>query len=140
MDLFFKAAKEKWRFTTPKGVLSVEDLFDLPLVSKNENTVSLNSIAVGLYKQSKNDDAVSFVRSSRSDSENAANVRLELVKAVIAHREAEIDARARDAEHHRKIQELKEILADKESSELRGKSAEEIRAMLESMLTREQVA
>lgn len=140
MDLFFKAAKEKWRFTTSKGVLSVEDLFDLPLVSKNENTVSLNSIAVGLYKQSKNDDAVSFVRSSRSDSENAANTRLELVKAVIAHREAEIDARARDAEHHRKIQELKEILADKESSELRGKSAEEIRAMLESMLTREQTA
>ena len=133
MDLFFKAAKEKWRFATPKGVLSVEDLFDLPLESKNATTVSLNSIAIELYKESQSNEPISFVRSQFSTAENEAKTRLDLVKSVIEYRQAAIDARAREVAQQRKIQELKEILADKESSELRNKSPEEIRAMLDSL-------
>ena len=129
-ELFFLAAKNKWRFNSSKGLLSVEDLFELPLTGKNPQQLSLDQIAVQLYRETKNDEPISFVKTTRTPAENEASQRLELVKAIIADRQAEADARVRAADRARRVRELQDILADKESEALRSKTPDEIRAML----------
>ena len=50
-NLFEVAARKKYRFDSQKGLLSVEELWDLPLQSTK--SVSLDSIAIALNKEIK---------------------------------------------------------------------------------------
>jgi len=52
MEMFAFATKKKIRFETSKGLLSVEDLWDLPLTSDNGRP-NLDDIAKGIYKAMK---------------------------------------------------------------------------------------
>lgn len=44
-----KSLEQKWRFPSKRGVLSLEDLFDLPL-TKN-NGVNLDAVAIEINNQ-----------------------------------------------------------------------------------------
>jgi len=57
--MFEKASRSKLRFMSTKGLLTVEDLWDIPLTSKNG--VSLDDIAKSLHKQIKESEETSFV-------------------------------------------------------------------------------
>ena len=100
--MFEQASRLKLRFETTRGVLSYEDLWDLPLTSAR--SVSLNDIAIGLHHQLKH-DTVSFV-----DDEERPDPRLQLsfdiVKHIIDVRKAEqktlAEARAK-AEQKQKL-------------------------------------
>ena len=74
-NLFEKASKMKLRFSTTKGVLSTEDLWDLSLES-------LDKIAKNLYKQIKESEEISFI-SEKSSEDTLASMKLEIVKFVI---------------------------------------------------------
>jgi hypothetical protein len=70
-NLFEKASKMKLRFSTTKGVLSTEDLWDLSLES-------LDRIAKNLYKQIKESEEISFI-SEKSSEDTLASIKLEIV-------------------------------------------------------------
>ena len=125
--MFEKATRLKLRFDTPLGALSAEDLWDLPLTSRT-GRANLDDIAVRLHHATK-DTRVSFVEAA-SKTDEAQELRFEIVKHVIAVRQEEnrIAADARAAAE--KKQTILSIIARKEVAELENASIDELRALV----------
>ena len=60
MNIFEQATRAKIRFSTPVGMLSVEDLWDLPLTSARARA-NLDDVARLLDAELKSTSSVSFV-------------------------------------------------------------------------------
>ena len=129
MDLYKKAAIEKWRFETIQGSVMVEDLFDLPLTSRRAN---LNDVAKSINKQIKDAGEEDFV----STSNNVTNVlreKLELVKDIITTKQAEIEARENELALIQRKQYLKSLIVEKKGDIDKGKSLEDLEKELSSL-------
>jgi transcriptional antiterminator Rof (Rho-off) len=130
VNIFERALRARLRFETTRGLLSVEDIWHMPLTSNDG--FDLDSLARELHRQVKDSEEVSFVVKT-----TASNAKLELafdvVKHVIDVKLAERDEAKTRAANREKKQELLAILADKDKEELRGKSREEIAALVEAL-------
>ncbi len=132
MELFEKALRNKYRFDTPQGVITVEDLWELPLSSTRTGRANLDDIAISLNKQIQDQGTVSFVKKTTSTRETLQN-KLDLVLYVISVLQAEAEvAQLKQANAQKKAQIL-EIIASKENSDLIQKSLEELQAMAASL-------
>lgn len=129
--MFEKAARLKLRFDTTKGPLTTEDLFDLPLTS-TAGKVNLDDIARALYRQAQSADSISFVTPA-STGDETIKLKLDIVKHVIGVKVAENQAAATLRANKEKKARLVEMLERKEDEALAGKSADEIRAMIEAL-------
>ena len=124
---FEKASRLNLRFESTKGLLSVEDLWNLPLTSaRNSN---LDDIAKGLNRELKDTREESFVVKATAGDE-ALQLKFDIVKHIIGVRMAENEEAKLKAEKKEKKQRLMEILGRKQEEELEGKSPEEIQAMI----------
>lgn len=130
-DLFLTAARKKLRFASPKGLLTVEDLFDLPLTS-NTGKANLDDVARGLHLQLKESTQISFVSDS-PQVDDEAQVGLEIVKQVIAIRKAEKDELSRQAEKAATRQKIMALIDQKKDAALGEKSIEDLTALLASL-------
>jgi hypothetical protein len=117
-DLFILAAKKKYFFASGRGAASTYDLFDLSLDD-------LDKVAINLDDQIQKAGKKSFVN-KRTDSTTELDNKLEIVKYVIQTKQEEIDARKLRAEKQAKRAELTEALREKELSEIKGKSKDEL--------------
>lgn len=131
-NIFEQAARAKLRFETSAGLLSAEDLFDLPLTSAVKKP-NLDDIAKALHKKLRDEgDAVSFVtpavKSTATDE-----LRFEIVKHVIAVRIAERDAAAEAKARADKKQKLLELIDRKQNQQLEGQTLEELQAQLAAL-------
>ena len=127
--MFEKATRLKLRFETPRGALSAEDLWDLPLTSTR--ALNLNDIAIGLHHQMKN-DTVSFVEDV--DKPDAVlQLRFDVVKHVIEVKKAERKAADEARTKAEQKQKIMAILARKEDADLEGRSMDELRGLLASL-------
>jgi hypothetical protein len=130
--MFEQAARQKLRFDTSKGLLSVEDLWDLPLTSARG--ANLNDIAKGLNRDLKNTDEEDFVNKPAGGTANAVlKLKFDIVKHVIDVRLAENAAERQLAEKREKKVRLLELIAQKQDEQLAGKTVEELQAMVESL-------
>lgn len=125
MSLFEKAAKCKLRFASTKGQLSVEDLFDLSLES-------LDNIAKNVNRQLKAETEESFIE-KKSKSSTELELKLEILKSIIATKIATQEANRKRAETLAKKSQISEILMKKEVGDLENKSVEELKKMLEEV-------
>lgn len=123
--MFEQAARQKLRFESPKGLLSVEDLWDLPLTSAT-GRANLDSIALDLHQQLKGAaDVVSFVDDT-AKADPVVQLRFEIVKHVISTRKKE-NAEALAAKDKAETkQRLLEVLAKKRDSNLEAMSEEDL--------------
>ena len=130
MEIFKKASKKKLRFNTNRGVLSVEQLWDLPkdeirqLVIKSREAVKKSSGEV-------NDSELSFldapVKSKATDDE----LRFEILKDIyITKRSAEEKAQKK-AEAMANNKKILELIARKQDEALEKKSIKDLEKMLE---------
>ena len=78
--LFENATREKVRFETSRGVISVEDVWDLPLQSKNG--FDLDSIAKDVNRQLKASGEESFVKPTTA-GDSVLELKLEIIKHII---------------------------------------------------------
>lgn len=130
MEMFALAAKKKLRFTTSKGDISVEDLWDLPLTAEGSRP-NLDDIAKKLYKELKSGEEISFVAPKAAESKLAqVQVKFDIVKYVIDVRLAEAEAAKKAKDTRAKNQRILELLAQKDDAELAAKSREELMEML----------
>lgn len=128
-SLYKQATKENWLFDSGNGQLNVSDLWNLPLTSKN-NRPNLDDVARRLYNAIKEMNDVSFVNPVTNNS-NTLQQRLELVKDIIATRQAENEAKNNERERQARNARIREILAEKQEDSLKNMSVEELQSLLE---------
>lgn len=126
---FEKAIRMKLRFETPQGVVTVEDLWDLPLTAA-ANRANLDDVARSLAVQIKEQGEVQSFVVKRESKDERLELGLDIVKRVIEVRLAEREATERRRENRAKKQEILAIIAEKQSMGLREKSSDELAAMV----------
>jgi hypothetical protein len=123
--MYKKALRTKLRFSTTKGKLTTEDLFDLSLTD-------LNNLAIALDKKLSETPRKSFISDMAPDTQED-ELRFNIVKDVItlklAERNAAQNAKAKAAEKA----QLLEILHRKKNEALENLSVAEIEAKLASL-------
>lgn len=132
-DLFKLASRKRFRFESPVGELSTEQLWDLPLQSARSNKPSLNDVAVRLARQSKDLGEESFVDTGSNPAKTEVEQKLELVKAIIADRQAENAAATAKAAAASQAARIDEIIAAKKDKALEELSVEELEAMKQKL-------
>jgi hypothetical protein len=123
--MFKQATKEKFRFSTGRGNITVEDLWDLPL---NE----IDVLAKKLNREVKDSAEESFI-AKRTAETKRLEARFEIVKAVIKERLEDIEVQESRVREKAKKERILSIIADKEDEELAGKSVEELKGMAEKL-------
>ena len=116
-QLFIKASRLKLRFNY-KGSQSVDDLWDLPLTA-------LDSIFKDLNKKVKAQAEESLLN-TRSKEDELTEMAIEIIKFVVATKQAENKAKVDAQERKQKIQRLLEIKDKKQNESLESMSLEDI--------------
>jgi hypothetical protein len=134
-SLFVQASRSKFRFNTAAGVITVEDLWDLPLTDSRK--ANLDDIAKSLNKQLKEtSEEQSFVVTKTGAAATRANevkAKFDLVLFVIKTKMEERDAALLRAEKEANKQKIMALIERKKDEALAGKSAEELMALLNTM-------
>ena len=123
-NIFEVAVKSKFRFEF-KGLISVEDLFDL-------NVRDLDSVFKILNSQLKqvNEESLLDVK-TKQDQE--LDTKIEIVKYIVKVKQEEENMRLKAKEQKEKKQKIMEILATKQESNLQNMSEDELKKMLDEL-------
>ena len=130
-DLYKQASRLKLRFLSTKGFLSVEHLWDIPLT--NPSGPSLDRMARNVKIALEDIGEVSFVEEITSEDKVENELRLEILKDIIAVKIAERKAKQDEKAKAQEKQRLLEILAMKKDSALEELSVEEIQKRIEAL-------
>ncbi len=132
--MFEKAARLKLRFNTHIGQLSVEDLWDLPLTSTDARKANLDVIAIALDKELKETTTTSFVKKvSKGSVVDLARLKFDIVLRVIEVRQIEAEAADLKRVNAEKKQRLLELISQKQDEALKGKSVDELQALVNAL-------
>lgn len=124
MNIFEMATRNKFRFPY-KGLISVEDLWDL-------GQVQLDSIYKNLNKEIKQIQEESLL-STKNSEDVELQAKIDIVKYIFTVKQQEAIQRSIDAENADKKRRIMEILAQKQDDSLMGKSEDELRKMLKEL-------
>lgn len=122
--MFETAVRNKMRFPY-KGQISVEDLWDL-------DVNALDGVFKTLNSKVKVSQEESLLRTRSKESEELM-VQIEIVKYIVSVKLAEAEVRKNAEANRAKRQQILGILADKQESDLKNKSPEELQAMLAAL-------
>ena len=130
-NIFEYATRSKLRFASIRGELSVEQLWDVPLRSRDD--FNLNIIAKAASKSLKEISEENFVETSKTAEHARREAAMETVKYVIDTRLAEEeDAKTRAAKKQEK-QKLLSILAEKQDGKLSELSEKELQQRIAAL-------
>ena len=129
--MFEKASRLKLRFDSPKGLLAVEDLWDIPLQSDTGKT-NVDDVARAINAKLKSDEAVSFVDPGKASNE-LDQLKLDIVKHIITVRLAERERKRLERERAAEKEELIAILADKQREGRKAMTEDEIKARIAAL-------
>jgi hypothetical protein len=131
-DIYKYAARHQLRFPSRKGELTVERLFQLPLKSATGD--DLNTVAVDINRALKGASEESFVDDGAADPRKAAlTVALEIVKDVIATKQAENRAALQRLEQVEQRRKLREAIEAKKDEKLSQASIDELQKQLDAL-------
>ena len=130
MEIFKQASKKKLRFSTSRGVLSVEHLWDLSkdeirqLVIKAREVVEKSSGEI-------NDSELSFLDSPVKTKATDDELRFEILKDIYLTKKSAEEKAQKKAEVKAHNKKLLEIIARKQDEALEKKSIKDLEKMLE---------
>lgn len=124
MNLFEVATKEKFRFPY-KGMVSVEDLWDLPLKGLDQVFKTLNAE----LKEVSGEESLLDV----SEVDDELKIKIEIVRHIVKTKQEENAKRVAASEIKARKQKLLSILSEKEEASLYEKSKEELMKMIEEL-------
>ena len=130
-QMFEKASRQKIRFETSKGLLTVEDLWELPLTAQN-GRLCLDDIARSLHNQLKDSEEISFVTPAKT-SDGSLTLAFDIVKHVIATKLTEAEARRNEQDAREKKQKIMAIIDQKKDQALSEMSVEELSKLVDSI-------
>ena len=121
-NIFEAATRYKYRFPF-KGMISVEDLWDLKLQD-------LDSVFKLLNKEKKQSDEESLLQ-VKSEADQELENKIQIVKFIVQVKQAEAAERLAAKDKKERNQKIMRIIERKQNEALEGKSLEELTAMLE---------
>lgn len=130
-DIFKQATKLKLRFSSVRGDLTVEDLWDLPLTSKSN--LSLDGVGKPIQKALRESDEDSLVAIPTTSKNELNSLRLAIIKEIISVKQEENLIKQNQAAIESQKALLKQALASKKVDEINSLSVEEIEKRLASM-------
>lgn len=123
-NIFEVAIRTKMRFQF-KGVLSVEDLWDLSVKELDSVFKTLNS----QLKQAKEESLLQV----RTQQDQEIDTKIEIVKYIVQVKLEEENLRLKAKEQREKKQKIMEILSVKQDTDLQNKSVDELQSMLNEL-------
>lgn len=130
-DLFILASRKKYRFPSDKGDLTTEQLWDVPLTSRNG--YSVDNIAIAVNRELRSLQEESFVQNRSNPRRSELQNMLDILKEVIAIRQAESEQATELAKRQSQKKVIQEAIERKRQQNLESMSLEELEAMEKSM-------
>ena len=130
-NIFERASRIKLRFDTSKGKLVVEDLWILPLSSKTNDRLNLDSMALDLDSQLQKQNK-SFVKDI-SVEDSVTQLKFDIIKYIIDTKIAENKLAYVASVKAAKRQQIIDIIAKKQDEAIGTKSIEELTVMLNDL-------
>ena len=121
MSDFKQASKLKLRFSTDKGILSVEQLWDLSLT----NLANLIRSAKKILKKA-DDDELSFLDSTKEAVNVEDQLRFDILKEVFLEKQSEVEESKKRTEAKLHNQKINELIAKKKEQSLESMSIEDL--------------
>lgn len=127
-NIFELATRQAVRFETNRGLITTEHLWDMPLIAKGG--YDLDTVAKGVNAQLKAVSEESFVATRVNPAKADHELRLEVVKHVIAVKLAEQEDRAKAAARAQERAKLLQLLDKKQDAEMEAMTPEQIQKRL----------
>jgi imidazolonepropionase-like amidohydrolase len=130
MNIFEQASKNKTRFATNTiGELTVEQLWDLPLTARGSQ-IDLDKVAKIVNAALKAETEESFVVTRANAAQASLELKMDIVKHIIAVKMAEKAAASEKAANATRRAKLMDILEQKRDESLLAMTPEEIQKEL----------
>jgi hypothetical protein len=123
-QIFEKATRMKLRFNH-RGVCFVEDLWDISL--KN-----LDKMYIELASEIKTNNIDSLL-GTKKEIDEETELKIEIIKHIVAIKLAEKEARDIEQKRKEQKQKIMSLIVEKQDEALKGKSVEELTALLNSL-------
>lgn len=123
-NMFEVATRTKMRFPF-KGMISVEDLWDLSVQNLDKVFKALNS-----QRKEAQEESLLNVKSSEDE---VLDTQIAIVKYIVGVKLEEQAARAKAAENREKKQKIMALMAKKDDEEMENMSREELQKLLDEL-------
>ena len=130
-NIFEYAARNKVRFPSTRGELTLEQLWDVPL--RGGGDFNLNAVAKAANKAWKDISEESFVETAKTPEHVKRETTLAVVKYVIDTKLAEEEADKRRADNKVEKEKLLGILAEKQAGKLSELSEKELQRRIAAL-------
>jgi hypothetical protein len=124
-DVFMNATRKKYRFSTAKGNLTTEQLWDLPLESLDEIWQKINATIEDASRTS--------LLSVRSNKNVELTEKEEVVKAIVEYKLAAAEKADKARQTKAEKERILNIIAAKQEQELASMSIDELKKRLEAL-------
>ena len=132
-NIFEYATRNKIRFQSSRGELTLEQLWDVPLRGNNGEAFDLNAVAKMANKAYKDISEESFVETVKTQEHVRREMALEVVKYVIEAKLADEEYAKRRADNRLEREKLLGILAEKQDGKLSELSEKELRRRIAAL-------
>ena len=123
--LFENATRGKYRFSF-RGSITVEDLWDL-------SPQNLDTIYKALIKELKQEQEESLL-SEKTKADTVLDEKISIIRYIVSVKLKEAEDKKNEKALKDQKQKILSIIADKEDSELKGKSIDELKNMLNGLM------
>ena len=124
--MFEKALRMKLRFSTVKGNITSEDLWDL-------NLNMLDDVAKDLHRKLKESEEKSFVVKKVDKTKDIIEIKFEITKHIIHVKLEEQNQKEDQIIKNQKRLKLMSLIDDKEDEALKSSSKEDLQKMLDEL-------
>lgn len=121
--MYKEAAKQKLRFSTNRGSLTTEQLWDLSLTD-------LDTLAVSLEAEHKESGKKSFLV-TKSIKDKVAKLRFDIVLDILTTKVEEAEELKQKKDRKERNQKILGLIAEKQDESMKKKSVKELQNMLE---------
>jgi hypothetical protein len=132
-NMFERASRMGLRFDSPKGELTVEQLWTLPLSSEIQGKLSLDLLGQNVMQKLATSTAATFLESAPNPERSRDELRLDILKHIRDVKQAESKAARDQANKRAERERLLEILEQKKLGQLSELSVEDLESRIAAL-------
>ena len=124
-NLFEIASRKQYRYTTSKGNVCTEDLWELPLTVLDSSYREHNRV----LRETEDESLLDMRNAKTTELTNKRDI----IKYVVQTRQAETLAKKQAEDRKAQAARVRELMAQRQDDALKGKSDEELQALLKNL-------